>query len=112
MDVTLSPSDVEAPRRRSLAPYLLAVLVFQVGLYGGMLLSPLSPFAWGRGTPAAAAAASPLARWRQSLADPARDPRPGARPRLRLTGASGQPLDLEALAQRKTILVFASAESG
>jgi hypothetical protein len=110
---TLPTGPGAAPsRRRSLAPYLLAVLLFQVGLFGGLMASPYSPISRGAGWAGMPDAATQMVRWRQSMANPARDPRWGSHPRLRLVGESGQPLDVDTLAQRRTVLVFANGESG
>jgi len=99
--------------RRSLVPYLLGAIWLQLCLLLGLSLAPyLAPLPAVRrlrtGDPTAR-----MTRHRRSLADPARDPRPGEKaPKLHLRTVGGAALDMQQIAGRRVILLFGKGDVG
>jgi hypothetical protein len=99
-------------RRGGLAPYLLGVLWLQGCLGAGMLLSPLVA-GWRLPSAKPDAPGTRLAYLRQSMCDPARDPKPGSEVSLAgLTTLSGARLDPRALEGRTLLILFAKPGGG
>jgi hypothetical protein len=94
--------------RRSLIPYLIAALLFQVGFLTVRLAHALRPSSLTL-APAADVTFAQLMRWRRSVCDPAKDPALGIRPpALQLVGQTGAPFGDRSLRGHRTVLLFAA----
>ena|SRR5207302_5361260 len=99
--------------KRPLALCLLAGLLFEGCVLAGVLASPFFREWMPRSRGAADDAMALLARWRESMARPADDPRPGApAPPLRLVSLAGQPIRPADLRGKKVALLFAKEGGG
>jgi hypothetical protein len=97
--------------RRSLVPWLAAVVWLQVCFVGGLAISSRLGSPQVTGATSAAVTAERLVRWRQQAGDPSRDLRPGiAAPKTTLVPLAGEdPVCLEGV---KTVLVFVGDSAG
>src|SRR5437588_10794325 len=100
------PRSGQAPGRRSLAPYLLGIVLFAASLLAGTHAAAFL----GRRAPTEAAALpgaeSQLVQWRRSAMADSHDPVCGVRaPRLTLRSATGGALP--AAGRRRRVVIFA-----